>query len=69
MAAPSPSEIAYEEAHIGDSRQLGIAISNGVCYGVAVVAVLLRLVSRRLSQAGNRVDDWWAWIGLVGLLD
>ena len=68
MAEPSPSEIAYEEAHIDQSRQINIAVSNGICLGIAFVAVLLRFISRRLAGTNNGADDWWAWIALVGKL-
>lgn len=65
MAEPSPSEIAYEEAHINQSRQINIAVSNGICLGIAFVAVLLRFISRRLAGTINGADDWWAWIALT----
>ena len=66
MAQLTPSEIAYENAHIDQSRQINMAVSNGVCLGVASIAVLLRIISRRLARAKNRADDWWAWNALVG---
>lgn len=68
MAEPSPSEIAFEQAHIHQSRQIDIAVSNGICLGIAFVAVLLRFISRRLAGTSNGPDDWWAWIALVGKL-
>lgn len=67
MAAPSAADIEYQKAHINDDRRIGIAVSNGVCLGVAVIAVTLRYVSRRLTKSKNLADDWWAWIGLVVL--
>lgn len=65
MAEPSPSEIAYEEAYIDQSRQINVAVSNGICLGIAFVAVLLRFISRRLAGTNNGADDWWAWIALT----
>ena len=49
MAAPSAADIEYQKAHINDDRRIGIAVSNVVCLGVAVVAVILRYVSRLLA--------------------
>ena len=66
MAEPSPSEIAYEKAHINQSRQVNLAVSNGICLGIAYIAVLLRFISRRLAKTPNGKDDWWTWIALVG---
>ena len=65
MASVPASESAYEKAHINDSRQVGIAVSNGICIGVAFIAVLLRFVSRRLAKTDNGPDDWCAWSALV----
>ena len=65
MAEPSPSEIAYEKAHIDQSRQINLAVSNGICLGIAFIAVLLRFISRRLAKTHNGKDDWWTWTALV----
>ena len=65
MANISASEIAYEKAHIGESRQIDIAVSNGICLSIGFVAVLLRFISRRLAGTNNGPDDWWAWTALV----
>ncbi|KAF6235596.1 hypothetical protein HO173_006279 [Letharia columbiana] len=61
MATLSPSEIAFQRSHIGDDRRTGITVSNVICYTLAVVAVLLRVFSRRLAQVEHRADDWWIW--------
>ena len=66
MADISPSEIAYEKAHIHQSRQVNLAVSNGICLGIAYIAVLLRFISRRLAKTPNGKDDWWTWAALVG---
>ena len=65
MANPSASEIAYEKAHVEESRQRNIAVSNAICLSIAFVAVLLRFISRRLAGTNNGPDDWWAWTALV----
>ena len=65
MTETDPSEIAYEQAHIDQSRQMNMAVSNAICLGVAFVAVLLRLLSRRLAGTKNAADDWWVWTALV----
>lgn len=66
MAQPLPSEIAYEKAHVNQSRQIDIAVSNGICLGIAYIALLLRFLSRRLARTKIGADDWWALIALVG---
>ena len=65
MANSSASEIAYEKAHVEESRRTNIAVSNGICLTIAFVAVLLRFISRRLAGTNNGPDDWWAWAALV----
>ena len=66
MAELSPSEIAQENAHIHQSRQINLDVSNGICLAIAYIAVLLRFISRRLAKTPNGKDDWWTWIALVG---
>ena len=65
MATLSPSEIAYQKAHVHDDKRWGITVSDVVCIVVAAVAVLLRFISRRLAGAEHRGDDWWIWTALV----
>lgn len=65
MASLSEAEIEYEKAHIKQNRQLGIGVSNGICLGLAFIAVLLRITARHLARTRVGVDDWWAWISLV----
>jgi len=65
MGSLSEAEIEYQKAHIQQNRQLGIAVSNGICLGLAFIAVLLRITARRLAHTRIGVDDWWAWISLV----
>lgn len=67
MSLPTTEQIAYEKAHMKDDRRVGIAVSNGICLGIGIVAVLLRIFSRRLSKSGQGIDDWLTWAALVGL--
>lgn len=67
MSLPTTAQIAYQKAHIKDDRRVGIAVSNGICLGVGIVAVLLRNFSRRLSRSGQGIDDSLTWAALVGL--
>ena len=65
MTTLSPAEVAYQSARLGDDKRAGIAVSNGVCFGLAFIAVMLRICSRYLAHANYKADDWWIWGGLV----
>jgi hypothetical protein len=67
MSLPTPAQIAYQKAHIQDDKRVGIAVSNGICLGVGIAAVLLRYLSRRFSRSEQGMDDWLTWAALVGL--
>ncbi|KAB8211519.1 hypothetical protein BDV34DRAFT_219474 [Aspergillus parasiticus] len=68
MSGPSPSEIAYEEAHINETRQT-------TCYGViitfyiiAIVMVGLRMAARRLQRARPSFGDYLYIAGIIFLI-
>ena len=65
MPSLSPSQIAYQEEHIGDDRRIGIAVTDGICYGLAFFAVVLRVYCRCLARIKFGPDDWWIWAALV----
>ena len=66
MPSPlTPSEIKYESVHIHDSRASNIVISSAICIGLAITAVLLRLLARRLSKAKILADDYMMVFALV----
>ena len=65
MVLPSPAEIKYQLAHIHEDRSANIVISHAICLPIAVIAVALRYVSRRLIQAPIQADDWLIIAALV----
>ena len=68
MATGPPSGITYQKAHIGDDKRIGISVSDAICYGLALVSVLLRVYSRHLAQTKHKADDWWIYCALVSHL-
>lgn len=65
MVAPSPAEIQYQLAHIHEDRSLDIILSHAICLPIAVIAVVLRLVSRRLIKDSIQADDWLIIVALL----
>ena len=65
MSALTPAEILYQQQHIGDDLRADIAVCNGMCLGIAVVAVILRFVCRRIARVPLGMDDWTVVIALV----
>ena len=61
----SPAEIKYELAHIHDNRASNIVVSSIICISSATVAVLLRLLARRLSKVKILADDYMMIFALV----
>lgn len=47
----SKGEIAYQLAHVKDDRSSELIASHVVCLTLAGIAVVLRLIARRLSKA------------------
>ena len=67
--AMSPSEIQSQLANIHDNKSRHIITSGAISLSVAVVAVILRLISRRLSRARSMLMDDYLIIGaLVSLI-
>ena len=67
--ATSPSEIQAQLAHIHDDRSGQIIKSGAICLSVAITAVILRLISRRLSRARSMLlDDYILVSALVSLM-
>lgn len=65
---PSPlsqSEILYEFEHINDNRSPDLTISWTICISLAYLAVLLRLIARKVSKAGLKADDYTIILALV----
>ena len=68
MSTLSPSEIAYEKAHINQTRQ-------PACYGVvitfyimAIVMVGLRMAARRLQRTRPSLDDYLSVAGIIFMI-
>ena len=67
--ATSPSEIQSQLAHVHDNRSGQIIKSGAICLSVAITAVILRLISRRLSRARSMLlDDYMIVSALVSLM-
>lgn len=67
MALPNAEEIQYQEEHIHDDRSGNIVTSHAICIAIAAIAVLLRLISRRMCKASIQADDWMIIVALVRL--
>lgn len=61
----TPAEIRYETAHIKDNRGPDMVVSTVICISLACIAVLLRLIARRLSKAKIWFDDYMIIVALV----
>ncbi|KAL6714744.1 hypothetical protein ACLMJK_008169 [Lecanora helva] len=69
MAPPlTPSDIEYMKEHVNDSRTTGMIVSSVVCGVAALLAVILRLVSRRLGHLHLAADDWWMILSLIAIV-
>ena len=58
MVSPTPADVAYEKDHIHDSDVPQILAVNVTCMLIARVAILLRIISRRITPAPFKMDDW-----------
>lgn len=67
MAQPSPAQIKYMEEHRNDDRAPNIVICGSICLATAATAVVLRLMSRRLTGLKLGADDFLIVVSLVYL--
>ena len=67
MATPNPAEIQYQLLHINEDRSQDIVNSNTICMVIAIDAVTLRFVSRRLCKVAILADDYVCLVALVSL--
>ncbi|KAG8529680.1 uncharacterized protein KY384_005161 [Bacidia gigantensis] len=58
-------EIAYETAHYHESRQVSIVAGISILYGVTVIVVLLRMISRRIQGLKLGWDDYTIALGTI----
>ena len=50
---------------LNDSRQLYVVVSVSVLVALATVAVILRVVARRITKVKFGIDDWLIGLALV----
>ncbi|KAL8936336.1 MAG: hypothetical protein Q9216_004984 [Gyalolechia sp. 2 TL-2023] len=67
MALPSPSSVAYQQAHIDDDRRGGIVAVNVLTLIIAYAAVFLRYYSRRIAGTTFGPDDGWICAALLSV--
>ena len=60
-----PEEAQYQSAHVHDSKRASIAITFSICLPIQLLAVLMRLISRRIGRTKYGTDDWVMVLGLV----
>lgn len=65
MERPSPEEIEYQIEHYDESYVDEIHISMSICLALATVAVILRVLARRMSKASIGKDDHMIFVALV----
>ena len=58
MVLPTPAEVAYMEEHIHDTLVPRILAVTVTCMLIALIAVLLRMISRRMIPVPFMMDDW-----------
>lgn len=61
----SPEEIQYQLQHIHEDRSSDLITTFASCTALAYVAVILRLIARRVNRARIQADDCWVLIALV----
>ena len=64
MSLP-PQETSYQEAHIGDNRQIDIIVATAIGLPAAYLTVALRFSARRSLESELCMDDWTILVGLV----
>lgn len=63
--SPTPADMQYMQEHINDSKVGDIIAVNvtGIC--IAILAVSLRFLSRRLVRTEMKADDFMIVVALV----
>ena len=65
MSQISPQQLQYQKAHIRDDLRSLLLVACAVCWPVACVTVLLRLLARRLTRLPLQADDYMIVVALV----
>ena len=60
-----PEEIQYELRNIHEDRASDLITTFATCTALAYIAVILRLIARRVNKAPLQADDFWVLIALV----
>ena len=55
----------YQHDHINDTQVPALNTVTYVCLPMAFIAVILRVLSRRISKVPLNADDWWIFVGFV----
>lgn len=63
MASEGKTE--YQLAHFHEDRSGELIASHAVCLALASIAVILRLITRRLSRASIDADDFMIVVALM----
>lgn len=65
MEGPTPADIQYQKDHINDTRAPAVLTACIICFTLAVIAVFLRVLSRRMAAASLGKDDYMIFAALV----
>lgn len=60
-----PTEILHEEKYIRQNRGPEIIASSTTCIALAIAAVALRLIARRVAKVQIKADDYMMVLALV----
>lgn len=70
MSYLSPSELAYQEAHISEDRAPKLVAAVAVLVTLSSIAIILRVATRIVTKVGFAADDFVifiAWVCLTSL--
>ena len=65
MERPSPEELEYQYAHYDETYVPQVRVSMSICIALATVAVILRVLARRMKNAALGHDDRVIFFALV----
>lgn len=58
-------EIDYQLIHIDEDRSEALVVSHTICLVLAGIAIILRLIARRISKAAIKADDYMIILAFV----
>ncbi|CAD6594535.1 MAG: hypothetical protein ASARMPRED_000617 [Alectoria sarmentosa] len=53
-----PAEARYQLSHVNDSKDASTAAAYAICLPMAIIAIIMRFVSRRMGRTPYGADDW-----------